>query len=81
MLVRQMDRKPYYCFVLSKLLVFQYYHYFFCITAFSRHTKQSIKKVYADKGYAGLPNREFLAENKIADGIMRKNLTTATLTQ
>jgi IS5 family transposase len=50
-------------------------------TAFSRHTKQSIEKVYADKGYAGLPNREFLAENKIADGIMRKNSTTATLTE
>ena len=29
----------------------------------------------------GLPNREFLAENKIADGIMRKNSTTATLTE
>jgi transposase, IS5 family len=50
-------------------------------TAFSRHTKQSIEKVYADKGYAGLPNRKFLAENKIADGIMRKKSTTATLTE
>ncbi len=50
-------------------------------TAFSRHTKQSIKKVFADKGYAGLPNRKFLAENKIADGIMRKNSTTTTLTE
>jgi IS5 family transposase len=50
-------------------------------TAFSRHTKQSIEKVYADKGYAGFPNRNFLAENKIADGIMRKNSTTATLTK
>jgi len=50
-------------------------------TAYSRHTKQSIEKVYADKGYAGLPNRKFLAENKIADGIMRKNSTTATLTE
>ncbi len=50
-------------------------------TAFSRHTKQSIEKVYADKGYAGLPNRKFLAKNKIADGIMRKNSTTATLTE
>lgn len=26
-------------------------------TAFSRHTKQPIKKVYSDKGYAGKPNR------------------------
>ena len=49
-------------------------------TVFSRHTKQPIKKVYADKGYAGKPNRDFLAENKIADGIMRKDSTTAKLT-
>ena len=49
-------------------------------TVFSRHTKQPIKKVYADKGYAGKPNRNFLAENKIADGIMRKDSTTAKLT-
>ena len=50
-------------------------------TAFSRHTKQPIEKVYADKGYAGKPNRDFLAINKIADGIMRKNSTTAKLTK
>ena len=50
-------------------------------TVFSRHTKQPIMKVYADKGYAGLPNRRFLAENSIADGIMRKNSTTAKLTR
>jgi IS5 family transposase len=49
-------------------------------TAFSRHTKQPIKKVYADKGYAGRPNRDFLAGNNIADGIMRKDSTTAKLT-
>jgi IS5 family transposase len=49
-------------------------------TAFSRHTKQPIEKVFADKGYAGKPNRDFLAENKIADGIMRKDSTTAKLT-
>jgi IS5 family transposase len=49
-------------------------------TAFSRHTKQKIKKVYADKGYAGNPNRDFLALNQIDDGIMRKNSTTAKLT-
>ena len=46
-------------------------------TIFSRHTKQKIEKVYADKGYAGKPNRDFLALNKIADGIMRKDSTTA----
>ena len=50
-------------------------------TIFSRHTEQSIQKVYADKGYAGKPNRDFLAFNKIADGIMRKNSTTAKLTE
>jgi len=50
-------------------------------TAFSRHTKQAIEKIFADKGYAGMPNRNFLAENKIADGIMRKNSTTATLAE
>jgi transposase, IS5 family len=49
-------------------------------TVFSRHTQQKIQKVYADKGYAGKPNRDFLALNKIADGIMRKNSTTAKLT-
>ena len=41
-------------------------------TIFSRHTKQPIDKVYADKGYAGKPNRDFLALNKIPDGTMRK---------
>ncbi len=49
-------------------------------TIYSMHTKQPIKKVYADKGYAGKPNREFLALNNIEDGIMRKNSTTAKLT-
>jgi IS5 family transposase len=50
-------------------------------TVYSRHTKQSIEKVYADKGYAGRPNRDFLAQNEIADGIMRKDSTTAKITQ
>ena len=49
-------------------------------TIYSRHTKQPIKKVFADKGYAGRPNRDFLAHNQIADGIMRKDSTTAKLT-
>jgi IS5 family transposase len=49
-------------------------------TVYSRHTQQPIEKVYADKGYAGAPNRQFLAENEIADGIMRKDTTTAKLT-
>jgi IS5 family transposase len=50
-------------------------------TAYSRHTDQTINKVYADKGYAGKPNRDFLALNKIADGIMRKDSATAKLTE
>ena len=50
-------------------------------TVYSRHTKQSIEKVYADKGYAGQPNRDFLALNEIADGIMRKDSTTAKITE
>ena len=49
-------------------------------TAYSRHTNQQINKVFADKGYAGKPNRDFLALNHINDGIMRKNTTTAKLT-
>jgi transposase, IS5 family len=50
-------------------------------TVYSRHTQRQIKKVYADKGYAGEPNRDFLALNKIEDGIMRKGSTTAKLTK
>ncbi len=38
-------------------------------------------KVYADKGYHGQANREFLHINDIADGIMRKDEWNATLTQ
>jgi len=49
-------------------------------TVYSRHTKQPIEKVYADKGYAGKPNRDFLHLNNIDDGIMRKDSTTAKLT-
>ena len=42
-------------------------------TVFNRHAKQKVKKVYADKGYAGRPYRNFLSTNKITDGIMCKN--------
>jgi transposase, IS5 family len=38
----------------------------------SCHTNNPIKKVFADKGYFGKNNREFLSLNKIQDGIMRK---------
>lgn len=50
-------------------------------TIYSRHTNQSIEKVYADKGYAGFPNREFLSLNNIGDGIMRKDTKTTKLTE
>ena len=49
-------------------------------TIFSLHTDQNLEKVYADKGYFGEPNREFLATNKISDGIMRKDTSAAKLT-
>lgn len=46
----------------------------------STHTKNKISATYADKGYAGAPNREFLALNNIGDGIMRKDNVNAKLT-
>jgi transposase, IS5 family len=47
----------------------------------SCHTKEPVKKVFADKGYFGKPNREFLALNKIEDGIMRKATIGSELTE
>ena len=47
----------------------------------SCHTKEPIKKVYADKGYYGEPNRYFLHLNGIEDKIMRKDTKTAKLTE
>jgi len=47
----------------------------------SCHTKEPIKKVFADKGYFGKPNREFLSINKIEDGIMRKATAGTELTE
>ena len=46
---------------------------------YSMHANK-IKTAYADKGYAGAPNREFLALNNIKDGIMRKDNVNAKLT-
>ena len=46
----------------------------------SCHTKNPIKKVFADKGYFGEKNREFLSLNQIQDGIMRKATRGAQLT-
>ena len=47
---------------------------------YSMHTEDKINIVYADKGYPGSPNRNFLALNNIKDGIMRKNEINAKLT-
>jgi IS5 family transposase len=49
-------------------------------TLLSWHTKNPIKKVYAGKAYCGRPNRGFLSLNVIEDGIMRKDTSTAKLT-
>jgi len=51
-----------------------------CVAS-SCHTKNPIKKVFADKGYFGKDNREFLHLNNIEDGIMRKATRGAALTQ
>lgn len=51
-----------------------------CVAA-SCHTQEPIQKVFADKGYFGKPNREFLAMNNIEDGIMRKATTQTELTE
>jgi IS5 family transposase len=51
------------------------------LTVASCHTKDPIKKVYADKGYYGEPNRSFLSLNEIRDGIMRKDTKSAKLTE
>ena len=45
------------------------------------HGKKVPSKVYADKGYCGEPNRDFLNMNGIGDGIMRKNQINAALTE
>ena len=45
------------------------------------HGQKLPTKVYADKGYCGEPNRDFLNMNGIGDGIMRKNQINAALTE
>ena len=47
----------------------------------SCHTGEPIRKVYADKGYFGKPNRDFLRLNGMEDGIMRKATRSAKLTE
>jgi IS5 family transposase len=56
-------------------------HYLPYLTLASCHTEKAIKKVYADKGYHGEPNRMFLHLNEIEDGIMRKDTTRAKITK
>ena len=51
------------------------------LTIASCHTKDPIEKVYTEKGYFGQPNRGFLHLNEIEDRIMRKDTTTAQLTE
>ena len=55
--------------------------YFSYAVLYSMHTKNKIQTAYADKGYAGAPNRGFLALNHIHDGIMRKDNVNAKLTE
>ena len=73
-----------YGFVLATVLSPASVHdtnYFPYCTLYSRHIKHAMTIVYADKGYAGEPNRTFLALNKLKDGIMRKDTKTAKLTR
>lgn len=68
------------CTVMSPASVHDTNYFQYC-TIFSRHTKQKLKIAYADKGYHGELNRSFLNLNNIQDGIMRKDSTTAKLTE
>jgi transposase, IS5 family len=54
--------------------------YFSYTVAKSIHGRKLPSKVYADKGYCGEPNRDFLSMNGLGDGIMRKNQINAILT-
>jgi IS5 family transposase len=55
--------------------------YFSYVVTKGIHTKELPPVVYADKGYCGEPNRDFLHMNGIGDGIMRKNQINASLTE
>jgi len=52
----------------------------YCVAG-SCHTEEPVKKVFADKGYFGKPNRDFLSMNKIEDAIMRKATKGTELTE
>ena len=69
-------------FVLATTITPASFHdspYFPYCTIYSLHTDQELKKVYADKGYHGEPNRDFLSN--IEDRIIRKDTSTAKLTE
>ena len=66
--------------VLSKASVNDINALAYC-TLYSRHIKHKLTVVSADKGYAGEPNRSFLAMNGLKDGIMRKDEKNAKLTE
>jgi len=71
-------------FVLATMITPASHHdspYLPYITVYSHHTDDPVNKVFADKAYFGEPNRDFLSLNNIADGIMRKDTTTAKLTE
>jgi len=73
-----------YGFVLATELTPASHHdspYLPLCVAYSCHTEEPIKKVFADKGYFGKTNREFLALNEIEDGIMRKETVGTKLTE
>jgi IS5 family transposase len=55
-------------------------NYFRYVVMKGIHGKQC-PTVYADKGYCGKANREFLCMNGIDDGIMRKSQINASLTE
>ncbi len=56
-------------------------NYFQYVVIKSMHTRKMPPKVYADKGYHGQANWEFLHINDMADGIMRKDERNAKLTE
>lgn len=55
--------------------------YFQYVVIKSMHTRRMLPVVYADKGYHGQLNREFLHINDMKDGIMRKDERNAKITE
>ncbi len=55
-------------------------NYFQFVVIKSMHTRRMLPVVYADKGYHGQLNREFLHINDMKDGIMRKDERNARIT-